>query len=121
VSFDSPVFLFLFFPLLSLFLIMVLRRKRRRWGVEFLVAAVPQEKRELMKKKLLFRITLSDLFFILFTGFVIFALSGPRWGTELITEARRGMDLVLAFDISQSMKVRDCPPLPGNFEASSRL
>ena len=101
---------------------MLLRSKRRRRGVNFLVSATLPEDRETLKRRLLFRITFSDLFFILFTGFIILALSGPRWGTELITETRRSMDLVLAFDISQSMNVRDCPPLyPNNSEAGSRL
>ncbi len=38
------------------------------------------------------------------------ALMGPRWGTEVRTVERRGVDLVVALDVSSSMRVRDVPP-----------
>jgi len=38
------------------------------------------------------------------------ALMGPRWGTEVRTVERRGVDLVVALDVSASMRVQDVPP-----------
>jgi len=38
------------------------------------------------------------------------ALMGPRWGTEVRTVERRGVDLVVALDVSSSMRVQDVPP-----------
>ncbi len=44
----------------------------------------------------------------LFLGIV--ALMGPRWGTEVRTVERRGVDLVVALDVSASMRAQDVPP-----------
>ncbi len=38
------------------------------------------------------------------------ALMGPRWGTEVRTVERRGVDLVVALDVSASMRAQDIPP-----------
>ena len=38
------------------------------------------------------------------------ALMGPRWGTEVRTVERRGVDLVVALDVSASMQAQDVPP-----------
>jgi Ca-activated chloride channel family protein len=38
------------------------------------------------------------------------ALMGPRWGTEVRTVERRGVDLVVALDVSASMRAQDVPP-----------
>ncbi|MCS3758039.1 VWA domain-containing protein [Salinibacter ruber] len=38
------------------------------------------------------------------------ALMGPRWGTEVRTVERRGLDLVVALDVSASMRAQDVPP-----------
>lgn len=38
------------------------------------------------------------------------ALMGPRWGTEIRTVERRGVDLVVALDVSASMRAQDVPP-----------
>lgn len=40
----------------------------------------------------------------------IVALMGPRWGTEVRTVERRGVDLVVALDVSASMQAQDVPP-----------
>ena len=102
MSFDSPSFLYLLFLLLPLFIFMLFQKKKRNRGAGFLVAFAAPEHREILKRKILFRIKLSDFFFIFFVGFLILALSGPRWGTELRLDNRRGLDLVLAIDISQT-------------------
>ncbi|MFB6272261.1 MAG: VWA domain-containing protein [Salinibacter sp.] len=40
----------------------------------------------------------------------VVALMGPRWGTQVRTVERRGVDLVVALDVSASMRARDVPP-----------
>ena len=121
MSFDTPQFLFLLILLVPLFFVMLLRRKKRREGVIFLSSNVRAEEREALRTELNLRIILSDLFFLFFAALIILSLSGPRWGVEIKAEERRGLDLVLAFDISRSMNVRDCPPLQGRTNDSSRL
>jgi Ca-activated chloride channel family protein len=49
----------------------------------------------------------SCVFFWLSAGCLIAAVSGPRWGTRLVPEYRRGLDVSLALDLSRSMEIRD--------------
>ncbi|MDR0313406.1 MAG: tetratricopeptide repeat protein [Treponema sp.] len=121
MSFDTPQYLYLLFFLIPLVLILVAMEKKRRLGVDFITGSSVAADRELLKKKLLLRIRLSDVFFMLFFVLLVFSLAGPRWGIRLIADQRRGLDLILAFDVSRSMEARDCPPLPGQNEDSSRL
>jgi Ca-activated chloride channel family protein len=53
------------------------------------------------------RYRLSRLLTWLFFGTLLFALAGPRWGLRQTAEYRRGLDVVLALDLSHSMEVRD--------------
>jgi Ca-activated chloride channel family protein len=53
------------------------------------------------------RYRLSRLFFWLSLGCLIAALSGPRWGLRIVPEYRRGLDVVLALDLSRSMEALD--------------
>jgi Ca-activated chloride channel family protein len=56
----------------------------------------------------------SAVFFRLFLACFIIALAGPRWGTEQAAgEYRRGLDAVIAVDVSRSMEIRDAPPFAG--------
>src|SRR3989441_11870503 len=43
-------------------------------------------------------------------GLAAVALSGPRWGEERIVTETRGLNLVLAIDISRSMLAEDAKP-----------
>ena len=56
------------------------------------------------------RYRLSCTFFRLSAGCLIIAISGPRWGTRVVPEYRRGLDVALALDLSRSMEVRDTGP-----------
>jgi len=51
---------------------------------------------------------------ILLMGFLslaaMFALAGPRWGTRVVETETKGLDLVLAVDISRSMLAEDTEP-----------
>jgi Ca-activated chloride channel family protein len=58
-------------------------------------------------RELRLRYFLSAVFFLLSAACLIVALAGPRWGTRLAPEFRRGTDVVLALDLSRSMDVRD--------------
>jgi Ca-activated chloride channel family protein len=60
-------------------------------------------------KSLWFRYRCSRFLFWLFLACLIIALAGPRWGSRSVTEYRRGLDAVLALDVSRSMEVRDIP------------
>jgi Ca-activated chloride channel family protein len=62
---------------------------------------------------------LLELLFMFFLVFLALALAGPRWGVRKVTDFRRGVDLVLAFDLSLSMNVEDCQE-PGQ-DSVSRL
>ncbi|MDR3174428.1 MAG: VWA domain-containing protein [Treponema sp.] len=49
-----------------------------------------------------------SLFFTwLFFAALLFALAGPHWGLRPVIEYHRGLDLILALDVSRSMEVRD--------------
>jgi Ca-activated chloride channel family protein len=56
---------------------------------------------------LLPRYVFSALFFCVFVFCAILALASPRIGKRHIREFRRGADIVLAYDVSQSMNARD--------------
>ncbi|GHV60813.1 hypothetical protein AGMMS49587_03390 [Spirochaetia bacterium] len=62
--------------------------------------------------KLWLRYRCSRLFFWLFLACLIIALAFPRWGSQTVTEYRRGLDAVLALDLSRSMEVQDLPAFP---------
>ncbi|GHU27637.1 hypothetical protein FACS1894164_19830 [Spirochaetia bacterium] len=49
----------------------------------------------------------SDLFFGITLACIVIAFAGPRAGTELVGEYRRGVDVMYAFDLSRSMEVPD--------------
>jgi Ca-activated chloride channel family protein len=67
------------------------------------------------------RYIFSCFFFIMFYALIIIALAGPQWGTKTVLELRRGADIVLAFDVSRSMNVRDAPSIDGSAISASRL
>jgi Ca-activated chloride channel family protein len=103
VSFDNPVVLLALALILPLGLMAVIHYRRRR-GV---LAFFPSSRRGTGFREIRFRYILSSLFFLLFFAFLIVSLAGPRWGTRLVPEFRRGADVVLAIDLSRSMDVRD--------------
>jgi Ca-activated chloride channel family protein len=42
--------------------------------------------------------------------FLVFALARPQWGKQLETISRRGIDLFVAVDVSESMRAQDVSP-----------
>jgi Ca-activated chloride channel family protein len=118
LSFDNPDFLWFFFLFIFLIPVSIIRYRKCRGQAALFAAAVPSGERESLLRGLRLRMILSDFFFLLFFGFLLLALAGPRWGLKVVADYRRGVDMVLAFDISRSMDARDC--LRGQ-ESISRL
>lgn len=110
VSFDNPRLLFLFFLLVPLALWSAFHyRGKRRGLLVFLRALGPEEQRRLLEENARsFR--RSELLFFLFLSCALVALAGPRWGIQLVPEPRRGVDVVIALDVSRSMDARDLLP-----------
>jgi Ca-activated chloride channel family protein len=54
-----------------------------------------------------FRFVLSGVFFWIFAALSLVALAGPRWGIQYAEDNYRGLDVVLALDVSRSMEVKD--------------
>lgn len=51
-----------------------------------------------------------QIVFLAGIGLLILAMAGPRWGLKSKLVEKRGIDIVLALDISKSMLTRDIPP-----------
>ncbi|GMO28161.1 MAG: hypothetical protein Ta2F_03720 [Termitinemataceae bacterium] len=76
-----------------------------------------------IQKTLSIRYFFSSFFFCLFYILIIAALRGPRWGTRIVQQLQHGADVLIAFDISRSMNVRDAPSInkDDGTNVSSRL
>ncbi len=53
---------------------------------------------------------LSPFLLGLVAGIVMVALAGPRWGTRIVETDTKGLNMVIAVDISRSMLAEDVPP-----------
>jgi Ca-activated chloride channel family protein len=71
--------------------------------------------------KIRFRYWAASLAFLAFFALALIALAGPRWGIRLVPEFRRGLDVVLAFDLSRSMDVRDGPAGTSRLEQAAAI
>ena len=108
MSFDNPKILFFLFALVVFIVIMIVRYRKSRDRVALFAAAAPSHERSSLLRELRLRLVIADVFYILFVAFLIVALAGPRWGFRIVNDYRRGADVILAFDLSQSMNVSDC-------------
>jgi Ca-activated chloride channel family protein len=101
----------LFYALLLLPLLLLLlvyfgkwrQKARQRFGEASLIASLLPE---YSKKKLVFK----QLFFLLGFFFLIIALVNPQIGSKLKVLKRKGVDMVVAIDVSKSMLARDVQP-----------
>ena len=107
MRFDNPELLYLLFIFVILIPLIIVRYRKNRNGVALFAAAAPSHERRPLLRELRLRMLLSDVFFLLFVGFVVVALAGPSWGMRLVADHRRGVDVILAFDLSRSMDVLD--------------
>jgi len=112
LTFDNPRLLGFLFLLVVFIPIVIVRRRKNQDNAAFFASAAPSGQRKLLFREVRLRMLISDIFFMLFAGFLVLALAGPRWGVRIVADYRRGVDVILAFDLSRSMNVRDCLPLP---------
>lgn len=56
------------------------------------------------------KIVLNRIFLIIAIGLIVFALAGPQIGTKMVKMKRQGIDIVIAIDLSRSMKAEDIFP-----------
>lgn len=120
-QFARPYILYGFalLPLFILLFIMALRRKQRlirTYGETRLV-------NELMPDVSLTRQIWKFVLLMLACVFLIFALAGPQFGIKLQEAKRKGAELIIALDVSNSMLAEDIAPsrLERSKQAISRL
>jgi Ca-activated chloride channel family protein len=105
MSFDNPRLLGFLFLLIPFALVMIIHYRKRRKGAELF--ASPEAEGDKLAREFRFRMIYGDFFFLVFLACLVFALAGPRWGVRIIADYRRGVDVILALDISRSMQVPD--------------
>jgi len=109
VKFDEP-FLLLALAVLPPIVLMEARRFDRRSKAFFALVGRGTHSGPSGERGLRRRSFHSALFFALSLSSAILALAGPSWGTRLIPEYRRGLDVALAMDVSRSMDASDLFP-----------
>lgn len=91
-----------------MFLIFVLlKRWRKKARAQFAESDLLDQ---LMPQSSNFKFGLRFLFFILGTIFLIIGIANPQIGTKVEEVKREGIDLIVALDISNSMKAEDLSP-----------
>ncbi|AEF83895.1 VWA domain protein [Treponema primitia ZAS-2] len=117
MSFDNPQALLALFLLIPAIFISFIHYRKRRGVLKFLgnsseelAGSSAGSSVEDPGRNLKSRYFLSAVAFCLFLACIIIALGRPRGGTRLVSETRRGVDVILAFDLSRSMDVRDISP-----------
>jgi Ca-activated chloride channel family protein len=108
LGFEQPGALAGLLAILPLLALDLLRRERERRAIRYLAGGRPGEEEELFRRR-----RGSSLCYYLFLAAMILALAGPFWGSRRVFSYHRGLDLVLALDLSRSMEVRDVAPLSG--------
>ncbi|MDR2029687.1 MAG: VWA domain-containing protein [Treponema sp.] len=117
MSFDNPRMLLALFPVLPSIFLVFFHYHKHRAVPDFLKRSPDQG--AVRVRELRSRYFLSAAAFCLFYICGVLALAEPRWGSRLVSESRRGLDVVFAMDLSRSMDVRDVPL--GGETAVSRL
>jgi Ca-activated chloride channel family protein len=125
MTFDQPAMLLLLYGLAPLVIVMALNYRNRFVRIYSLIAPfstifyddIGGNRKERMRKlpvqvELSLRYAVSCLLFIIFYTCMCIALAGPCFGVNFVRELRRGADIVLTFDLSRSMNVKDGSPLP---------
>jgi Ca-activated chloride channel homolog len=111
---DQPKFLYflIIIPLIFIFRFLTNFFKTRKWAV-----AYPKEM--LHSTPLVFLKLIPALFFLLSVAMVCVALARPQKTNEKVEKWTEGIDIVLALDISESMKIEDFRP--NRLEAAKRV
>lgn len=113
LSWDKPEVLLLLLGLIPLIILEAYHYRTKRPFLRRIRDAAPQKDRAFFLKDLGFRYRCSFCCFALGLSCAVAALAGPRWGRRFVMEYRRGVDVMLAFDVSRSMAVRDGAPHNG--------
>ena len=100
MHFDKPKLLLFLFILIPFILGSVSRYIKKHKSFTYLTYYISQ-------KELLVRFVIIYFCYAIFFSCTIIALAGPRWGKKAVTEMRHGIDIVLAFDLSNSMNGAD--------------
>ncbi len=108
MRFGAPMSFWLLFliPILALFLVWAFWCKRR--AMERFANGVMLEK--LTQSVMVKRQYLKSAIISLGVFFVILALTAPQWGAKLAMAQRKGVDVVVALDVSRSMLAEDTKP-----------
>lgn len=109
VSLDNP-YVLLALPALLPLAFLSSRRFARRSRAFFALIGRRDREGALSETELLSRSRTAIFCFIASLASALIALSGPRWGDRLIPEYRRGLNVVIAMDISRSMDAKDVFP-----------
>jgi len=79
------------------------KRNLRQFGESDLIRA-------LMPDASRFRYNLKFVLTILATGLLVVALAGPQFGSRLVDAKQRGLEIIFALDVSNSMMAEDIQP-----------
>ena len=112
MSFDNPRLLLALLALIPSVFMGFFHYRKRRATLGFL----SRDAGGGMVVSIRFRYLVSTLGFRLFLICMIIALAQPRGGFRLVSETRRGADVIFAIDLSRSMDVQDI-----SSDGSSRL
>jgi len=93
-------------PLLVLVLIISSRRKRRAMQA----LADPELLERLAGKTSRGKTLIKGAFLTAAFGLMLFSLGGPRWGSHYQEVRQKGVDIMIAVDVSPSMRVADVQP-----------
>ena len=106
MNFGAPEYFYglLLVPLVGIFYGIGIFQRRKRLG---LLQGPHIQTRWRLKKTMT---TIKGLLLIVASLLIVLALSRPRWGFEWVEVQRRGIDMILAVDVSRSMLAQDISP-----------
>lgn len=93
-------------PLAALALVVIYRRKRR----DLFAFCDPELAPRLAGERIQARGFLKSVLLLGGLALMILALAGPRWGSRYQEVSQKGVDIMLAVDVSSSMLVEDVQP-----------
>jgi Ca-activated chloride channel family protein len=103
---DFALYLFLLIPALIVFFVMVFRWKRKALSRFGNLLLLEQLTPTYSRKRSVWKIVLV----LAAVSFMILALARPQLGTALEEVKRKGVDVIVAIDVSESMNAQDIAP-----------
>lgn len=115
--FDHPEILFLLIiPPVLLVISMIWAKRKDFWFQKF---GNPDLLRQMLKNYHAKRRLTKSIFKMVGAVFLILTLANPQWGTKTQMSERKGIDVIIALDLSTSMLAADV--LPNRLERAKRL